>query len=470
MEKQVEVAIIGAGTAGLNAMGQVRRRTDSFVLINGGELGTTCARVGCMPSKALIQVAEDFHRRHIFDRHGTSGGEGLQVDWAEAMEHVRDLRDNFVDRVLSSTTDEMGEEFIEGYARFVEPDLLEIDDGQRIRAKKIVVATGSRPVVPEPWRAFGDRVITTDELFELETLPRSMAVVGLGVIGLELGQALARLGVEVTGIDRLETIGGLQDPVVSQTAVEVIGRDFPLWLGESAELVGEGDRIKVVAGEREVVVDKVLVSMGRRPNLDRLGLEVLGLELDTHGIPPFNPFTMQVDGLPIFIAGDVTGSRAVLHEAADEGRIAGFNAMRDEPMAFRRKPLLAINFCDPNIATVGMRWAEMDHDRVAIGAMRMGPMGRALIAGKNQGVIRLYAEKEGGRLLGAEMIAFKAEDLAHFLTLAIHQKMTVFELLSTPFYHPTLEEAIQSALRDLLGKVSGAPDHPVDLIPLDEAE
>ena len=133
MEKQVDVAIIGAGSAGLTTMSRVRRATDNFVLINGGELGTTCARVGCMPSKVAIQVAEDLHRRTIFEREGIEGGDGLSLYIPEAMEHVRDLRDVFVDQVLMTTTDEMGEELIEGYAKFVEPDLLEIDDGRRIR-------------------------------------------------------------------------------------------------------------------------------------------------------------------------------------------------------------------------------------------------------------------------------------------------------------------------------------------------
>jgi dihydrolipoamide dehydrogenase len=126
MERKVDVAIIGAGSAGLAALSQVRRAGKSFLLIEGGELGTTCARVGCMPSKAAIQVAEDFHRRLHMSRIGVSGLESLRIDASEAMEHVRDLRDIFVDRVLSGSTDEMGDEFIEGRAKFLEPGVLEV--------------------------------------------------------------------------------------------------------------------------------------------------------------------------------------------------------------------------------------------------------------------------------------------------------------------------------------------------------
>jgi len=114
------------------------------------------------------------------------------MDTEEAMEYVRDMRDTFVDRVISNSTDRLPEEnFIEGYARFLDPHTLEVD-GQRIRAEKIIIATGSTPIIPEPWRVFGDRIVTTDSLFELEDLPESMAVIGLGVIGLEIGQSLAR--------------------------------------------------------------------------------------------------------------------------------------------------------------------------------------------------------------------------------------------------------------------------------------
>lgn len=211
-EKQVDVAIIGSGSAGLYALGKVRPSGKSWVLINGGEPGTTCARVGCMPSKALIQVAEDYHRRTLLGRYGVDGHQGLEIDLPEAMSHVRDLRDTFVDRVLTNSTNTMGEQFIPGYARFLEPDLLEVEGGSRIRAARIIIATGSRPLVPKAWEGFESALLTTDTLFEQEDLPTRLAIIGLGTIGLELGQSLRRIGVDVTGFDQLEGIGGIQDP------------------------------------------------------------------------------------------------------------------------------------------------------------------------------------------------------------------------------------------------------------------
>ena len=458
--RTVDVAIIGAGSAGLYALGQVRRARKRFVLINGGEPGTTCARVGCMPSKAMIQVAEDFHRRGQFGNYGISGHADLALDLPGALAHVRQVRDIFVERVLTRSTDKLGDEFIGDYARFLEPTLLEAG-GQRIRAAQVIIATGSRPLVPAPWQAFGDCILTTDDIFEQQELPATMGVIGLGTIGLELGQSLQRLGIAVTGFDQLNTIGGLQDPDVARSAIEVLGRELPLHLGQPASLAQDGNRVQITAGEHSVTVDKVLCSIGRVPNVQDLGLENLGVELDRHGLPAVNPATLQVADLPVFMAGDVNGRRMILHEAGDEGRIAGYNAAHDGITAFRRKTPLYINFCDPNICIVGTRWDALDHDSTAVGGTGFAPVGRAIIMGKNKGLLRVYADRHSGRILGAEMIGPKCEHLAHLLCWCIEQRLSVGQLLRMPFYHPVIEEALQAALYDLYGKVeasnSGGP-------------
>ncbi len=464
MQKEVDVAIIGAGSAGLYALGQVKRKTDSYVLIDGGELGTTCARVGCMPSKVLIQVAEDFHRRSIFEREGIEGGDGLSVEGPDAMEHVQDLRDIFVDKVLSTSTDDMGEEFIPGYAQFLEPGLLQVGE-QRIRAKRIVIASGSTPVVPKDWLAFGERILTTDEIFELEELPASLAVIGLGVIGLELGQAFHRLGVAVTGIDQLQTIGHLDDPDINKTAIQVLGREMPLWLGHPASIEEAADgKLKVSAGEQSVEVEKVLVCIGRRPNLSSLDIEKAGVTLKANGFPDYNHNTLQIEDKPLFLAGDVNGDRPVLHEAAEEGRIAGINAVEDAPIAFRRKTPLFVTFSDPNLVLVGKTWSELDHDNTLVGSVALGMLGRALIMGRNRGQLRLYADKSDGKLLGACMIAPHGEHLGHLLNWCIEQNLTILQMVRMPFYHPVLEEAIQPVLRDMVAAGGFAPDElPPDL-------
>ncbi len=474
-ERFVDVAIIGAGTSGLNAMSQVRKAGKRFVLINGGEPGTTCARVGCMPSKAMIQVAEDYHRRTHLGRYGIDGHDGLRLDLPEALEHVQDMRDTFVDRVLGSSTDDMPEDlFLQDYARFLEPNLLAVGD-QRIRAGAVIIATGSRPVVPEPWRTFGDKLLTTDTLFERDDLPASIAVIGLGTIGLELGQSLHRLGIQVEGFDQVETIAGIRDPEVSKTAIQVIGKEFPLHLGHAAEIREDGKQLRIQAGAHQIRVDAVLCSIGREPNLDGLGLENLGIGLDARGLPPFDRHSMQVGDLPVFIAGDVTAERPVLHEAGDEGRIAGYNAVQmtagERPARFRRRTPLFINFCDPNICAVGQRFDTLDPERTAVGEIKMAPVGRALIMGNNRGLIRVYADKASGHLLGAELIAPRGENLAHLLSWSIQQQLTVQQMLRMPFYHPVIEEALQGALNDLNRKLEVKRDGPLtELALMDDSD
>jgi dihydrolipoamide dehydrogenase len=456
MTREVDVAILGAGSAGLFALSQVKRETENYVLINGGELGTTCARVGCMPSKVLIQVAEDYHRKAIFERHGIDGADELSIDVPASMEHVQDLRDMFVDRTLGVTDDLDEEHLIDGYAKFVANDTVEVN-GEQIKAKSIIIATGSTPIVPAAWQAFADDVITTDEFFELEDLPESMAVIGLGSIGLEIGQSLHRLGVEVAAVDQLNTVARLEDNEVNDIAVATIGKEFPLWLGDAAILEKVDGGIQVSAGGNQLVVDKVLASLGRKPNLENLNLEATDIELGENGIPLYDLLTMQVGDLPIFIAGDVNMDRPLLHEAGHEGRVAGYNAVRtvvNGPIEkFKRKVAMGITFCDPNIATVGKQLSELNESDIAIGEIQFAPVGRALIMGKNRGLLRLYVQKSDGLLLGACMCCVKAENLAHLIAWSIQNGMTVFDMLKMPFYHPVIEEALQAALYNVLSKL-----------------
>ena len=467
--REVEVAIIGAGSAGLYCMSQIKRFTENFVLIDGGELGTTCARVGCMPSKVMIQVAEDFHRRTIFDREGIEGEEHLSINEEDAMEHVQDLRDTFVDQTLSNSIDLLPDDkLIESNVRFIDANTLETEDGEQIRAMKIIIATGSRPVVPSSWEKFADKILTTDEVFELESLPESVAVIGLGVIGLEIGQSLHRLGVKVTGIDQQEIISGLDDPEVNKVAIEVIGREFPLWLGEAAEItLLDNGNLKVDAGEKSVEVEKIFASMGRRPNTDKLNLESTGLEISENGVPVFNPHTMQLGNSSIYIAGDCNAEKPILHEAGFEGRVAGYNIMQKEPVSFKHKTSLAITFCEPNIVTVGAKFSELDESSTAIGEIKMAPVGRALIMGKNRGLIRLYADKKSGKLLGASLACVKGENLGHLICWCIEMEMTVHQMLRMPFYHPVIEEALQAALYNLKSQLDvDEPHWPLEIQPI----
>jgi dihydrolipoamide dehydrogenase len=443
----IDVIIIGAGTAGLGALREVRKRTESFAIINDGPWGTMCARVGCMPSKALIEAANDFHRRLALSELGISGGDRLRVDARAVLERVRRVRDSFVTETRE-LTDDLGARATSGRARLRGPQAVEVN-GQVLEGRSIVLATGSRPVVPDGWKPLANRLLTTDSLFEQSTLPARLAVVGLGAIGLEMAQALARLGVQVIGFHAERAVAGLSEGAINDAALDSLRRELDLHLGHEAQLTAEGEGLRVTAGPARVVVDRALVAMGRAPNVDGLGLENLGVPLDDQGQPKVDRATLQLANLRVFVAGDANAEVPLQHEASDDGHIAGLNALDVTSRRFVRRTPLSIVFCDPNLAVVGQRFGELDRDRVVVGEARFTDQGRARMMLRNEGMLRLYATRDDGALVGAELFAPSGEHLAHWLALAIHQRATIIELLRAPFYHPTVEEGLRSALREV---------------------
>lgn len=447
-EATLDVVVIGGGTAGLAAVREIRKRTERFVVVDDGGWATTCARVGCMPSKALIEAADAFHRRHVFDAFGIRGGEALRADVPAVLARVRALRDQFVAGVRR-LGDGLGERAIAGRARIVAPDCVAVN-GRRLHTRRIVVATGSRPVVPAPWRRFGERLLTTDSLFEQHDLPARIAVVGMGAIGAELAQALSRLGIEVSAFGSSERIAGLSDPTVNAALLASLRQEFAVHVGAPAVVSeGENGAVRVSNGRHEVQVDAVFVALGRRPDLEGLGLDALGVPLDERGLPAVDPTTMRVGALPVFMAGDANTQVPLLHEAADEGHIAGIVASGSAPPRFRRRVPLRIVFCDPEVAIVGRRHSQLQGSDVLTGEVRFERQGRARIAQRNRGVLRVYAARGSGLLLGAELCAPAGSHLAHLLALALERRLTVHDLLRMPFYHPVLEEGLRSALREL---------------------
>lgn len=453
MKREVEVAIIGAGSAGLYALSQVRKGTDNYLLINCGPYGTTCARVGCMPSKSLIRIAEYYHDRLDLEKSGIKHSDALEVSIPDVLQRVRDQRDFLVNENISHSITRLGDKVLTGKAEFIDSNTLKVGDDE-IRAKKIIIATGSSPVFDPAWEAFKEHILTTDELFEQEDLPPTLGVLGLGVIGLELGQALSRLGIKVTAVHSQEFIGGLSDPDVNEVMLELCKKEFDIWLGSGRAVLSKvGDKIKITNGDCEVLVDKVLVSIGRKPNLDGLGLEKLSITLDKRGMPNFDPQTMQIEDLPIYIAGDVNADRPLLHEAADEGRIAGYNVVHPQK-PFKRKIPLAIVFTDPNIAFVGKDYNTIkDDDNVIIGTYDFSKQSRAMLMNINVGIANLYVQKSDGKLLGAQIAVPRGEHLAHHLAWAMEQELTVYAMLELPFYHPTLEEGLYSLLLNCVKKI-----------------
>jgi dihydrolipoamide dehydrogenase len=308
--------------------------------------------------------------------------------------------------------------------------------------------------------------MVNDDVFELEALPESMAVIGTGIIGLELGQALHRLGVRVGLFSHSDRLGPVSDPEVKKAVHEVFDAELDLRLNAelSVEEAAEGGfrvRWRTRNGKQgEEHFERLLAAAGRRSRLAGLDLEKAGIAVDSRGIPLFDARTMQCGDAPVFLAGDVTGERALLHEAADEGRIAGINAAHfPEVRAQTRRTPLSIVFSDPQIAIVGRSYHQLTPGEDRIGRIDYGDQGRARVMGRDAGLVRIYGEPECGTLVGAEMFGPRVEHTAHLLAWAVQNRLAVDRALEMPFYHPVVEEGIRTALRDLSAKLkmAGAP-------------
>lgn len=450
-DKEVDLAIIGAGTAGLSAFKEASKFSKNILIIDHGPLGTTCARVGCMPSKIFIQVADFFYQKQFFSRQGIKGASNLTIDIPSMMNYLRKLRDEFTSGVIKYTKS-LGDQFIAGTAKFIEPTVLEVNS-KKIKAKNIIIATGSHSIMPEDWQQFSSKILTSETIFEQENFEKDMAVIGAGIIGLELGQALSRLERNIMIFHANEFIGGLSDPVVNDNAIKIFKEEFPLHICGRADVEAKNEKIMVKTDHQSMEAQQILAALGRRPNIKTLNLNQLDIPFDDSGYPTYDPTTLQIEKLPLFIVGDVNKQRPLLHEAADEGRIAGYNAFKQEKKCFQRRTPLMIIFTDPNIAVVGKSFSDLKDQEKVIGESYFDDQGRSRIMQKNKGVLRIYGDKNTGQLLGAEMIAPFGEHMAHMLAWAIQKKMTVFDALEMPYYHPTVQEGMRTALRDLAKKV-----------------
>lgn len=450
-ERVADIAVIGAGTAGLSAFHEINAQGAEVLLIDRGPLGTTCARVGCMPSKAALHAGEQWATVHRLDTdHALSQADLAQHLWHQA----RSTRDKLARGAAERTVKAAGDRLIMGEAKFLDPETLQVD-GVRVRARAFVIATGSHPVVPKALEHLGDRLLTTDTLFELDALPQSIGIIGMGAIGLEMGLALSRLGVRVIGGDLQTTLAGIADPAILKRALEIFSPELTLWLGQpvDAHIESGGNGVRIESDGRINTVDRVLAALGRQPNVKELDLARAGVELDDHGRPALDLKTLRAAGSgAVFFAGDVNPDRPLMHEAADEGVNAARSALaaidrNAKPVQPRRTPI-SIVFSNPDIASVGRPFAKIDRAEVVIGEAEGSANGRSKILHAETSLVRVYVEKATHKILGAGLIAVQGEHLAHHLAWAVQRGDTVDDLLAMPYYHPSVEELLQSAFKD----------------------
>ena len=446
--RKCDVAIIGAGTAGLHAWKAATKAGANVLVIERGAGGSTCTATGCIPSKLLIAAGRTAMQARRAATFGIEVGE-VGVNGGAVMRWLRAERDKADGQIRDEYLRIPDEHRIHGEARFAGPTTLLVGDELTIQAGAVVIATGANPIVPPPLEPVRPLLHTHETIFEIERPPASLAVIGAGPLGLELAQAFARLGVAVIVLDKSAAVGALRDPEAEAAARDAIGKGMAIHLGVEVTGAMEGNRARLSwTGDStgSVVVEMVLAATGRSPAVAGLDLDQVGVPLDDEGVPRFEPDTRRCGDTQVFVAGDVDGWRPVLHEAARGGTIAGCVAAGGA--AFRPIPPLSIAFTEPNLVEVGARFNSLP-DGAIIGTAKATENARSGIDVEDEGLVRLYANADG-KLLGGSIVLTGGEHLGQSLALAIDRQMDAALLADQAWYHPVLEEMLQEAARDIV--------------------
>ena len=445
-----DLVVVGAGSAAFAAAIKATEAGYRVALVEEGVLGGTCVNIGCVPSKALLRAGEVAWTagHHPFAGLTTSSG---PVDLAALVGQKDELVGALRQAKYADLVQDYGFEVVSGHARFVGPDLLNVD-GRVISAGVFLVATGASPSAPPiPGLAEAGFLNSTTAL-SLTELPARLAVIGANAIGLELGQFFLHLGTEVTFVDVAARIAPFEEPEVSEALADALRAQGARIVAPadvlSVERTGDLVDVKVRVEDEEIglVVDHVLVATGRRPNTADLGLEAAGVELDARGAVVVDD-QLRTSNPRVFAAGDVTGGPQFVYVSAYEGALAVDNALLGAGRSIDFTGLPKVTFTSPQVASAGLTEAEarsLGHD-VVTSVLPLEAVPRALVNRDTHGLVKLVAEAETGRLLGASVLADGAGDVIQAAVLAIRHGLTTDELAST--FHPylTMAEGIKLA-------------------------
>jgi mercuric reductase len=445
-----DLAVVGAGSAGFSAAITAAELGARVALIGHGTIGGTCINVGCVPSKNLIRATETLHHLKAASRFAGIRGEGRVDDWRAVIrrkdELVTSLRQaKYIDLLPSYNTIA----YREGRAQLTGGSV--VVDGNRVNARKVIVATGASPPLP-PIPGIADVPhLTSTSALELEQLPRSLLVIGGGYIGCELGQMFARAGVKVAIVDIVPILAA-GEPDISKALAGYL-RDEGIIIRENVTTKAirkteRGIALDISADSRDETLEaeQVLVTTGRRPNTADLGLEESGVELlPNHGIKVDD--RMRTTRSDIYAAGDVTGRDQFVYMAAYGARIAAENALNGDTKRYDASAIPAVVFTDPQVASVGLTEASARQQGVQVetSVLPLEYVPRALAARDTRGLIKLVAEAESGKLLGAHILAPEGADSIQTAVLAIRGGLTVAQLAETIFPYLTTVEGLKLA-------------------------
>lgn len=460
--REFDVVVIGAGTAGLAAAKAAHQAGARVAVVDHGPLGTLCARRGCMPSKLVLRSAEVLAQAHRAPVFGVDCGGPPRFDWPAARARTQTLVADFVGYVVRATETSSRFTLLHGRAEFLDGTRVRVDGGdsspQVLGAAAWVVATGSEPVVP-PIPGL-DRIpyLVSDDVFALETIPSSVAVIGAGAIGVELGQFLARAGADVHLIESGASVAGLSPGPLLDAFVAPLTRELALYRETAVAAVrqdGSGTVLALRGAPRtELRVARVLVAAGRRPHLAGLHLERAGVRVQD-GIPVHDA-QLRTSNPAVFVAGDAAGPPALLHTASLQGRAAGHNAARPDAAQIPRiEPLLTVVFSDPAIATVGLDPAAAARAgrQPCVARRAWAEQGKARIIGRTDGIAQLVVDRATREVVGCQLVGPHADLLIHLLAYALHFRATVDDLLALHHYHPTLAEMIPSLAHGIVAEL-----------------
>ena len=457
--KTTDVLVIGAGPGGYVCAIRLAQLGKKVVLVEKDKLGGACLNVGCIPSKALIHSAALFYKLRRSEALGLPAVPGA-VDWAKSVQWKNSVVAGLC-RGVGGLMKSNGVEVLCGSARFTGPDEAAVDGpsgAETVRFAHAAVFTGSRARSLPGLGFDGKLVLSSTEALDLTEVPQRLAVIGGGVIGLEIGMFFAKLGAKLTVIEVLDQLlPGIEPELVGPVA-RALSR-----LGAAVHLKSRVLRyscpelaLETPEGEKAVEADRVLLSVGRIPNTEGLGLEAAGVKTDANGFILVSE-RFQTSAPRIYAAGDVIGPPFLAHKASREARLAALAIAGKETEARGAIPWAV--YTDPEIASVGETEAQAKARGadVLVGRFAFSANGRAQTMRAPEGFVKVVAEGADGRILGVAVVGPDASDIIGEAALALRLKAGLRDLANTVHPHPTLCEALQGAAEAALGEAVDLP-------------
>lgn len=449
-DRNYDLAVIGAGSAGFSAAITAANLGARVALIGHGTIGGTCVNIGCVPSKTLLRAAEAVHAAQSVTRFPGLGGTATLTGWSALMAAKDQLvvtlrRQKYADLLPGYETID----YIEGQARFADGMLTA--GGAPLQAGKIVLATGAAPALPDVPGIANVPTLTSTSALELPERPESLLVIGGGYIGCELAQLFARLGSKVTLVTRSRLLPKSEPEVSAALTGYLHDEGITVWAGlryRGIQRTAEGVALTIdIAGRIEsLTAEKVLVATGRKPNTHGLGLVGSGVALDGRDAVIVDDH-MRTSRPGVYAAGDVTNRDAFVYMAAHGAKVAAHNALNGDESTYDNRAMPWVVFTDPQVAGVGLTEAagQAAGHEVKTSIVSLDQVPRALAARDTRGLIKLVLDARTDVLLGGQILAPEGADAIQTLAVAIKHGMTAAALAETLFPYLTTVEGLKLA-------------------------